>query len=471
MNEQFNDDEVELLEHTIYIDEYLEARLKIPKQLTALDLKALMSKANKMFNLAEVPIVQKTTQPQTGTIGGRKEATRWTKEIRLDMARLKIDGYNAYEIVSYLRQKYGIYVTKQRVNSQIHSLKNRKGNEWSKLLNKARKMDSIKIDRQKSDYKKRGTVRKYISWKKEWVDDLMLLRNSGLSYRLVTKRLNEKHNLQLKMKQVGKKAWSVKNKSLWKHDSDIITRIRDEKNKEIEEKQTKQFDWQEQEKVKHKHIFTKEMDEEMKFFYKLGYTYIQIADKVNKKFNIDIITEQVKQRLMELRKPNKTETITTSKDSQSLPDTQPKQKKKKKYKKRRTQEETEEIYKDAYRLHNQEGKALTTALKDVFGYKIGSGIQKKFRKWLRDNNLPFKILSNAEVLEKARVKAREKNIKKKKINWKNKYTSHLIDQYDFGRKSREITDYLNERFDLSLSHKQVIDKIYLLKKQGVIKNG
>lgn len=52
-------DERDLVEHTIEIDEYASAVLKIPKQLTAMDLKALMHKANKLFNLAEIPLVPK----------------------------------------------------------------------------------------------------------------------------------------------------------------------------------------------------------------------------------------------------------------------------------------------------------------------------------------------------------------------------------------------------------------------------
>lgn len=50
-------DERELIEHRIEIDEYASAILRIPKVLTAIDLKSLMNKANKLFNLAEIPLV------------------------------------------------------------------------------------------------------------------------------------------------------------------------------------------------------------------------------------------------------------------------------------------------------------------------------------------------------------------------------------------------------------------------------
>ena len=50
------DEKNEMIEHTIEIDEYVSVTLKIPKVLTAIELKALMYKANKLFNLAEVPL-------------------------------------------------------------------------------------------------------------------------------------------------------------------------------------------------------------------------------------------------------------------------------------------------------------------------------------------------------------------------------------------------------------------------------
>lgn len=50
---------VELVDHKVEIDKYTELTLKIPKVMTALELKALTVKANKIFNLSEVPLVAK----------------------------------------------------------------------------------------------------------------------------------------------------------------------------------------------------------------------------------------------------------------------------------------------------------------------------------------------------------------------------------------------------------------------------
>ena len=49
--------EDDLIEHIIDVDEYISITLKIPKVLTPMGLKALTVKANKLFNLSEVPLV------------------------------------------------------------------------------------------------------------------------------------------------------------------------------------------------------------------------------------------------------------------------------------------------------------------------------------------------------------------------------------------------------------------------------
>ena len=38
----------ELIEHSIVVDEYITATIKIPKQLNAMEFKALATKANKL---------------------------------------------------------------------------------------------------------------------------------------------------------------------------------------------------------------------------------------------------------------------------------------------------------------------------------------------------------------------------------------------------------------------------------------
>jgi hypothetical protein len=43
-------------EHSIVIDEYVTVKLNIPVELSAMTMKALMFKVNKLFNISEVPM-------------------------------------------------------------------------------------------------------------------------------------------------------------------------------------------------------------------------------------------------------------------------------------------------------------------------------------------------------------------------------------------------------------------------------
>ena len=56
-------DETDIIDHIVEIDSHISATLKIPVRLSAIELKALMVKANKLFNLSETPLmdIQKRT--------------------------------------------------------------------------------------------------------------------------------------------------------------------------------------------------------------------------------------------------------------------------------------------------------------------------------------------------------------------------------------------------------------------------
>ena len=75
--------EKELIEHTVEIDNYITATLRIPKVLDAMELKALMVKANKLFNLAEIEILdRKPAGRPVGSISKTpvKKHYGWTKQ-------------------------------------------------------------------------------------------------------------------------------------------------------------------------------------------------------------------------------------------------------------------------------------------------------------------------------------------------------------------------------------------------------
>lgn len=63
----------DIVEHKVEIDDSISATLKIPKVLTAIDLKALMHKANKLFNLAEVNIQDRKQDKKPREFQKRKD--------------------------------------------------------------------------------------------------------------------------------------------------------------------------------------------------------------------------------------------------------------------------------------------------------------------------------------------------------------------------------------------------------------
>jgi hypothetical protein len=110
----------ELVEHKIVIDEYTELNLKIPKFLTPIELKALMVKANKIFNISDVPIAQ-----QSLVNGGRKSRL-WDSEKDSSLYRMKKNNTPWSEI----EERIGI--TKQKCHGRISYLK--KHGRWNDSL-------------------------------------------------------------------------------------------------------------------------------------------------------------------------------------------------------------------------------------------------------------------------------------------------------------------------------------------------
>jgi len=76
--------------HKVIIDESISAELKIPKVMTALDLKALMHKANKLFNLSETNIT--ASKPRNGT------TVQWTPELDKQLKKLTKEGKKPAEV-------------------------------------------------------------------------------------------------------------------------------------------------------------------------------------------------------------------------------------------------------------------------------------------------------------------------------------------------------------------------------------
>jgi len=78
----------EMITHKVIIDDSISAEIKIPKVMEAIDLKALMHKANKLFNLSETNI---TASKQSGTV-------QWTPELDKQLKKLTKEGKKPAEV-------------------------------------------------------------------------------------------------------------------------------------------------------------------------------------------------------------------------------------------------------------------------------------------------------------------------------------------------------------------------------------
>ncbi len=110
----------ELIDHKIKIDEYTELTLKIPDVMTPIELKALMYKANKIFNLSDVPIIEKNYQT-TSRHG------RFNYEMKQKLYKLKEINKVDWKIIE---DELGI--SKNVCMRHISYLKTR--NEWNESL-------------------------------------------------------------------------------------------------------------------------------------------------------------------------------------------------------------------------------------------------------------------------------------------------------------------------------------------------
>ena len=119
--------ENELIEHKIKIDEYISAEIKIPKVLTAMDLKALMYKANKLFNLAEVPIVEKRKYVRNGkdiVVNNTEDVEFLEKYNKLDIIGRKELAKSIGITVRALYQK--VFYIKRNTKLKVDFVQNRK---------------------------------------------------------------------------------------------------------------------------------------------------------------------------------------------------------------------------------------------------------------------------------------------------------------------------------------------------------
>jgi hypothetical protein len=119
----------ELIEHTIEVDEYISATIKIPKVLSALDFKSLMVKADKFFKISEPSIVQKQpleikkTRKRTKT--GRTKISKLTAS-KMKKFLLKNLDVNYGELVVEFNNKFNTKYTRNQIAKKVLYLKRTK---------------------------------------------------------------------------------------------------------------------------------------------------------------------------------------------------------------------------------------------------------------------------------------------------------------------------------------------------------
>lgn len=110
---------MEMLEHEVIIDDNILVKLKIPKILTAMELKALSIKADKMFKISEV------TMPKSA---GRKPSgiAMFTEEMTNDIMQLRDTKHLGYdEIARRINKKYDTKISRSSIQSRYYNTKDR----------------------------------------------------------------------------------------------------------------------------------------------------------------------------------------------------------------------------------------------------------------------------------------------------------------------------------------------------------
>ena len=119
----------ELIEHEVIINDMMEIKMKIPKKMTAMDLKALMVKANKIFSISDTSIDD--SRSKIGVTSGawiRGPRTAWTPETDKKMNKLWNDGENIRSVMSKLEEMGCESLTKAKVYSRKDYLM--RNNKW-----------------------------------------------------------------------------------------------------------------------------------------------------------------------------------------------------------------------------------------------------------------------------------------------------------------------------------------------------
>jgi hypothetical protein len=213
---------IEMLTHIIFIDEYMRLEWRIPKVITPLQLKAMNSKVNKLFNLSEVQIAEDQAQPITkisqSYIKKRKYRkygdSHWTQELKEKLKEMYNQGMVGVPIAKALLEISGdsyfndINVVYQQINylKKQGIIKRRKRGQNVRQL----------VPQETGVGNKFGTNK---SFSPDEINVMIELWNSGIkSCPEITQKLNERTGKAYTYRQVVNKIYGLKVKGLIKDD-------------------------------------------------------------------------------------------------------------------------------------------------------------------------------------------------------------------------------------------------------------
>lgn len=116
---------METIEHDVIVDDNISVKLKIPKVMTAIELKALSMKADKLFKLSDVNIPRSYKKRTTATNENGKRAM-FTEEMGREIYEWRSKNHMSYEQIAVrLNKKYNADYTKMNVQYRYYNEKER----------------------------------------------------------------------------------------------------------------------------------------------------------------------------------------------------------------------------------------------------------------------------------------------------------------------------------------------------------
>lgn len=208
-------EEKDYLEHYVDIDNMMELKLKIPKRLDPLELKALMVKTDKLFKLSEVTIdrdvgeVKKTTRNYVKK-NNKASYNIWTEDMTKSAVVLKELGIKPTRIAEKLNEKYKTdYFNNKNIWAKFAYLKRK--NEYDSYVPKEKPQSSEKTDTISVEDKKQNNNRLKL-FSEDMVNTIVVRVEMGDDVKSVRDFVNNKYETSFSRSQINNKINYLKKK-------------------------------------------------------------------------------------------------------------------------------------------------------------------------------------------------------------------------------------------------------------------